>query len=451
MKADILILGAGLTGCSLARELSQYKANVTVIDSRPFIPPGLPLSFPGILLEEKKPFGSPQERTFSWEGYKFLIKILATMNLPVFWTKGHFLSLHSTPPEREKASLENFPFSIPPSSFLWEEKTALIDSAILTLAMAENGLENGVKFILGEDVTGLVMEKESLTKVLSSSGEHSPDLLVNTSTKKGWELEARMGLSYTIPSVYQEIFFSLSPDKLPGLSYLSYGADSPDEKIELAFSPVYQQFFLKGTPYKSLPSGPFYSHESELSKFCESLKKILPGFDNSWILNYWAFPFGKYEEALQVGPSPLKGYFRGMGGQRNPAISLGIAREVASQIVSTLGLVPKRKFTPQWSQKNLNERTWEALGKEIQRDPRYGNLLCACQKLTEGELVGLCQKPLLGGYLEPLISITGASQGICQSQTCLGEIAKTFSYYLDKPMAEIEMDGPKGYLFRPLQ
>ena len=32
-QADVLVIGAGITGCAVARELSRYNASVTVLDS----------------------------------------------------------------------------------------------------------------------------------------------------------------------------------------------------------------------------------------------------------------------------------------------------------------------------------------------------------------------------------------------------------------------------------
>lgn len=63
LKYDIIIIGAGVSGCAVARELSRYDLNICVLDKESDVCEGTSKANSGIVMQDRRKAGNLESET----------------------------------------------------------------------------------------------------------------------------------------------------------------------------------------------------------------------------------------------------------------------------------------------------------------------------------------------------------------------------------------------------
>lgn len=77
----------------------------------------------------------------------------------------------------------------------------------------------------------------------------------------------------------------------------------------------------------------------------------------------------------------------------------------------------------------------------IKENPAYGNIICRCEMITEGEIIDAIKRPLGARSLDGVKRRTRAGMGRCQSGFCSPRTMEILSRELEKPIEEITKSG----------
>ena len=77
----------------------------------------------------------------------------------------------------------------------------------------------------------------------------------------------------------------------------------------------------------------------------------------------------------------------------------------------------------------------------IHREPTYGNIICRCEMVTEGEIIDAIRRPLGAKSLDGVKRRTRAGMGRCQSGFCSPRVMEILARELDIPVEEITKSG----------
>jgi glycerol-3-phosphate dehydrogenase len=105
----------------------------------------------------------------------------------------------------------------------------------------------------------------------------------------------------------------------------------------------------------------------------------------------------------------------------SPAIASYVAELLAER---GLKLLPRPGYDP--VRKGISRFASlppEVQGRLIAADPRYGRIVCRCEMVSEGEIVGSIHRPLGARTPDAVKRRTRAGMGRCQSGLCHIEIA----------------------------
>ena len=88
----------------------------------------------------------------------------------------------------------------------------------------------------------------------------------------------------------------------------------------------------------------------------------------------------------------------------------------------------------------------ETLSKEerkalIKENPAYGNIICRCEMITEGEIIDAIRRPLGAKSLDAVKRRTRAGMGRCQSGFCAPRTMEILARELGVDMSEITKTG----------
>ena len=142
------------------------------------------------------------------------------------------------------------------------------------------------------------------------------------------------------------------------------------------------------------------------------------------------------------------GFFDAAGIQ-SPGLSSApaIGEYLADSIAEKLKAEKKEDFNPR--RKDIPcvaEMPKEELKALIAENPLYGNVICRCETVTEGEIVNAIRRPLGAKSLDGVKRRTRAGMGRCQSGFCAPKVMEILERELQKSPLEITKAGGKSTL-----
>ena len=113
--------------------------------------------------------------------------------------------------------------------------------------------------------------------------------------------------------------------------------------------------------------------------------------------------------------------------------------------------VPLDVFTRGENEDLLIAQSTDTLTKEeraelIKKEPAYGNIICRCEMITEGEIIDAIRRPLGAKSLDGVKRRTRAGMGRCQSGFCSPRTMEILARELGVSMSDITKSGGKSRL-----
>ena len=124
-----------------------------------------------------------------------------------------------------------------------------------------------------------------------------------------------------------------------------------------------------------------------------------------------------------------------------------IGEMVAGILQEKLGLEKKDNFIA--TRKGIldpDTLTREERAELIQREPAYGNIICRCEMITEGEILDAIRRPLGARSLDGVKRRTRAGMGRCQSGFCSPRTMEILARELHVNMSDITKSGGNSSL-----
>ena len=84
----------------------------------------------------------------------------------------------------------------------------------------------------------------------------------------------------------------------------------------------------------------------------------------------------------------------------------------------------------------------------IQEKPEYGNIVCRCEMITEGEIIDAIQRPLGARSLDGVKKRTRVGMGRCQAGFCLLKTMEILARELHIPISEVTKSGGDSGIIR---
>lgn len=121
-----------------------------------------------------------------------------------------------------------------------------------------------------------------------------------------------------------------------------------------------------------------------------------------------------------------------------PAIGVYLAEKISQKAGA------KKKVNFQSTRKDIPciaEASKEEIQELIAEDPSYGNVICRCETVTEGEILNAIRRPLGAKSLDGVKRRTRAGMGRCQSGFCSPRTMEILARELGKSPLELTKAG----------
>ena len=188
-----------------------------------------------------------------------------------------------------------------------------------------------------------------------------------------------------------------------------------------------------------------------LEKVLDFTKHLVPKISKRDIINSFAGlrPAATTEDFI-ISLSERAYNFINVGGIQSPGLTASPAiAEMVKDILKKAGvtLIEKRDFNPYLEKpKKLREIQFEGAEDLYKKDPAYANIICRCENVSEAEIVEAIRK----GHttLDGIKFYTRAQMGRCQGGFCSYKIIKIIERETGLTPFEITKRGGKSMLFK---
>lgn len=458
---DVAVIGGGVIGCAVTRELSRRKLRICLIEKGEDVCSGTSKANSGIVHAgfDAKPgtmkarmnlLGSrmmpqlAQELDVRFRRNGSMVLCLSEDGLPALkelYERGvangvEGLAILSGDEARQKEP--NLSDSV--VAALYAPTGGIVCPFELTIALAENACQNGVEFRRNETVTGIARAEDGYeittnrgligaTCVVNAAGVRADDIHRMVSAAP-MHIQARKG-DYCLLDKEVGGYVSCTVFQLP--SALGKGVlVTPTAHGNLLIGPT-------ATDVTDKDDAPTTAEElSYLTKTAALSVRDLPA--RSVITSFSGLRAHEDGGDFILGESPDAENFFEAAGIESPGLSSApaIGSYLAEMIAEKLhaeekpDFIPTRKAIPHLAELPLQER--RAL---IAENPLYGSIVCRCEQISEGEIVEAIRRPVGAVSLDGIKRRVRAGMGRCQAGFCTPRLLEILSRELGRPMVEI--------------
>ena len=465
---DVAIIGAGVTGSAVARELSKYNVKACVIEREEDVCCGTSKANSAIIHAGFDAKPQTLKARFNVRGNEMMDELARDLDIPFRRNGSLVVRTKDQDPMGlvellEKAKANGVPrvrildrdelIAMEPNlsddvvEALHAPTGAIVCPFHMTIAFAENAYENGVEFFLNtkveklEKIPGgykLSTNKQVIeTKVVVNAAGVYADELNNMVSNRKLHITARKGEYMLLDKaagchVNQTIF------QLPGK--MGKGVlVSPTVHGNLIVGPTACDIEDKegtNTTQKYLDSiGP----AAALSVKNLPLRQVITSFAG--------LRAHEADDDFVIGEAPDAEGFFNAAGIESPGLSSApaIGEFLAEQIAEKLSLSKKENFkSTRKGILNPAELTTEERNALIKEQPAYGNIICRCEMISEGEILDAIHRPLGARSLDGVKRRTRAGMGRCQSGFCSPRTMEILAREVPMAMSDISKSGGKS-------
>ena len=332
----------------------------------------------------------------------------------------------------------------------------LVSPYKMTIALAENCVANGAKVFLNTEVTGIRVEGGRVKAVVTDRGEVETPLVINAAGvfadevaemagAGGFRIHPRKGASLLFDREVTSDYVksSVSEFRMFRKALSKGGGAMPTAEGNLQLGPTAIQVEDK---YDTSISA------EEIEEIFERFYYLLPDFPRSAMISAFSgIRAATEEEDFVIGASDAVGGFVNVAGIQSPGLASAPAiAEMVLEIVQKMGVParprddynPVRNAPPRFSVFGPEERE-----RLIREDPRYGLIVCRCEHVTEAEVVSAVHSIIPAGNMDAVKRRTRVGMGRCQGGFCGYRVAGILARELGIPVTEITKDGEGSWVF----
>ncbi|MCF7923588.1 MAG: NAD(P)/FAD-dependent oxidoreductase [Candidatus Izimaplasma sp.] len=471
---DYIVIGAGIVGSTIARELSRYQVKVKVLDKENDVANVQTLANSAIIHSGHNPDPDSLKAKLCVWGNKLYEKMEEELSIPLLKSGAYVVAHNKTEEEKlaelyETAKINKVPefyyldsqeakkqepnisknvtkvLSLPTTkvTYPWEVAFACMENAIMNgVSLQKNALVT--KIIPNNEYFEIEVNGKQIFKtknIINAAGVACDDIAGMVEKEVPYKVHGRKGeyfvLDKRVKGFVNHVLYPLPSDKGKGVlitpqfhGNILIGPTSEyvDDKFNVSTSfegldyvKTHAKELAENIPFNdiirsfagirsSIESGDFYIEESKEFK-------------------------GFYHVAGIDSP----------GLTSAPAIALYLLKEV-------IKIDKKQKINKDFNPIIRKQREFHSLSKEkqielLKEDARYGNIICKCEKITEKEVIDAINGELGSDTIKGIKKRIRVGAGLCQGGYCEEKVMRLISREKNISPLDVKYDDKASKLF----
>ncbi|KEI86485.1 NAD(P)/FAD-dependent oxidoreductase [Clostridium botulinum] len=463
---DVTIIGSGVTGAAVARELSKYNLKTCVVEKAIDVSNGTSKANSGIVHAGEDPIPGTLKAKMNVRGNEMFDKLQEEIDFPFKRNESFVLCFDEKDIEKlEELRQRGLKNGLPDTMEILNREEALklepnlseyvvaalrlptggiVSPYEFNIALAESAAMNGVEFKLETEIIDIEKKEDGYilktnkgdieTKVVVNAAGVFGDKINNMVSEKKYHITARKGeyllFDKTVGDMVQRTIFQL-PTKMGKGVLVTPTADG-----NLLLGPTSVDVEEKddlGTTREGLD---IVAEKAKLSIKEIPMRQVITSFaglraheENS------DFIIGEAEDA--------KNFINAIGIE-SPGLTSApaIGEYIREMIVEKLKPEENKEFNPiRKDIPKFREMTNEERKEMIKENSDYGKIVCRCEVVTEGEIRDAIRRPLGAKTVDGIKRRTRAGMGRCQSGFCSNRIVEILAEELGIKRNEVTKFG----------
>ncbi|WP_419059678.1 FAD-dependent oxidoreductase [Ellagibacter isourolithinifaciens] len=448
---DVVVVGAGIAGCTAARELARYDLSICALEAGNDIACGATRANSAIVHAGFDPVPGTLKARFNVEGSKAYPRWCDELAVQ-FRRNGSMVlafddegrskleelarraqangveGVHIVSGDRAREMEPNVSSEV--ACALVAPTGGIVDPYGFAFAAAENACGNGVRFLFNHRAERIVRadggfrveasgERFFARAVVNAAGLFA-DELNNMVSGERFSITPRRGEYYLYDTEYATTF-----------EHTMFQVPGPLGKGVLVTPTIHGNMLIG-------PNSVSQASKTDLSTTQEGLADIVERARRTWpaasprgaITNFAGLRAAGESGDFVIGEAADAPGFFNIACFESPGLTSApaVATFIASQVAARLGAGGNPSFNPRRApQLPFTAMTDEQRERAIASDPAFGHVVCRCCEVTEAEVVSALHGPLPVLSLDAIKWRTGATMGRCHGGFCSPELVEIMS------------------------
>lgn len=467
---DVAIIGAGVIGASIFRELMKYRLKVLLIDKENDVSMGTTKANSAIVHAGYDPKAGTLMAKYNVKGNEMFEDLCKELSVPFKRNGSLVLAFNEEDMETIKTLYENgrnlgvkgleildkeAVLNLEPNisenvvAALHAPTGGIVGPFEYTIALVENGIENGGEIKLRSEITAIEKEKNF---ILTTSN--------NEKIEAKYVINAAGVYADKIHNLICEEAYKITPIKGEYFVMDKSQGNVVKHTVFQCPSRLGKGILVTPTVHGNLLVGPdaeIIEAKEDLSTTSENLEYIRNTAAKT--TNKINFREGIRNFAgLRANPDrndfiveeakDVKGFID-VAGIKSPGLSSApaIALDVVEILkVAGLDIIKNEDFKKERKQINFMELSSEEKAELIKKDKRYGKIICRCEGITEGEIVDSIKRSFGSITLDGVKRRCRPGMGRCQGGFCGPRVQEIISRELNIPMEAVSQEKDNSYI-----
>ncbi len=467
---DVVIIGAGVIGTSIFRELTKYNVKVAIVEKENDVSMGTSKANSAIIHAGYDPKAGTLMAKLNVKGNEMFGDICDELDVPFKRNGSLVLAFDDEELESVKKLYENGnKIGVKGLRILNKEEVKELEENVsdnvlgalyaptggivgvmeYTIALAENGVLNGGKIFLNSEVVKI--EKDDTFKITTSKNEVIEgkyivnaagvyaDAIHNLICKESFKIIPRRG-EYFVMDKSQGKLFTNTVFQCP--TTLGKG---------ILVTPTVHGNLIVGPNAEDIYDKDAVNTTSEgLDYVIETTKKTTENINfRESIRNFAGLRAIPDTEDFIIGEDKDVKGFVDVAGMKSPGLSAApaIAIEVV-KILQNIGLSNEENKNFNGNRKRIifNELSRKEKEELIKKNPSYGKIVCRCENITEGEIVDAIKNSFGSITVDGVKRRCRPGMGRCQGGFCGPRVVEIIARELNKDYTEVYQEKEGSYI-----
>ena len=461
MIYDVIIVGGGVIGCAIARELSKYKLRTVLLEKNNDVCNETSAANSAIVHSGYDPLPNSLKAQMNVLGNSMYPQMCKELDVP--FIQNGSLTIATTDDEmntllslQKRANENKVETKILSSEevlklepqlnkdikgALFAPTCGIVNPFELTVALMENAMDNGVELLLNHEVNNIKINENSVSVFCKNDKELECKVLINAAGLFADDINAFVDKdSFTITPRKGQ-YFVLDHFDLNFVKHTLFMVPSDKGKGVLV-TPTTSGNYLIG------PSSDFVDDKQDLSTTKDILDSVRSQASRiienipyaNLIRQYSGLRAVSSTGDFIIEHSKVSKNLINVAGIQSPGLAScpAIALKVVELLKECMPLDENEGFNPiRRKVYRLKEMSLEDKNKLISENPQFGHIVCRCEKISEGEIVDCIHRNCGATTVKGVKKRCRPGFGKCQGAMCEASVIKILARELKKDESEI--------------
>jgi len=470
-ETDVVIIGAGITGCGVARELSQYNLSIVVLERASDICEGTTKGNNGMVHSGYDSKPGSLKALLNVRGNSMYTQWADELEFSLDRTGSFVLGFDDQDMEyleryHDRGARNGVPGiallsgeqarDIEPSisteavAALWTPSAAYVEPYEVSLALAENAVANGVQFRLNTEVLAIEKDGESwcvvssggvlrCRYVVNAAGVYA-DIVARMVGDKSFTIHPRKGMLAIFDKIHRDRLRSFLGTAPKGYSKGGGPMQTPEGNP------------LWGPSAWDVPDREDVSVDARDFEFVLSKGlRLAAGVELSSMITYFSgVRAATYTEDFVIRPSWNAEGVVHVAGIQSPGLAsapaiaemvLQIFQELEPELVRRENALRRRI-----AHRSFRHSTPQQQAELWRENAQFGHVVCRCETVTEAEVVEAVRGAIPAQTMDAVKRRTRAGMGRCQGGFCGPRVLGILARELGISPTEVTKKGRGSYI-----